>query len=390
MPVAAPISVLTSAPLVSAAFVIFSLVTYIFTRTRKPRLPRCRASSSPEKVSSPETRPDRLAIHPLNDFDWRTQEPRKLRPFKKTYHITMAIQSDTPSDLITIDRDYLDRVSLRRALIQRHGSTVHGCVPAGEAAVAEVYAYLFTSYLPTRYPTVFSTSPSSSSSSPSLTSSSSPPVLLHNAATGLSLPAQPSPCPLENLRRVGETVEEDMFILQPTDEGHRAVAFVCCFPAGFDGSQKLGRLLREIHAPVPGYGKIGASMERFFARLEVGRSVKRTNWSIQLDDELFRWQPHDTGLDDKHAADDTAAKASDASNGLLRVELQTLTRLPRTRSVLFSFKTYLYPLRDVRAEGLGPDLADAVDGLDGGNCPGMWTYKGSRHWAAAACEYLRS
>ena len=72
------------------------------------------------------------------------------------------------------------------------------------------------------------------------------------------------------------------------------------------------------------------------------------------------------------------------------MELQTLTRLPRTRFILFSFKTYLYPLRDVRAEGLGPDLADAVDGLDGGNCPGMWTYKGSRHWAAAACEYLRS
>ena len=117
----------------------------------------------------------------------------------------VAIQSDTPSDLITIDRDYLDRVTLRRSLIQRHASTVHGYLPAGEAAVAEVYAYLFASYLPTRYPTVFTTSP------PSLTSSSSSPPLLHNAATGLSLPAEPSPCALENLRRLGETVEEDMF-----------------------------------------------------------------------------------------------------------------------------------------------------------------------------------
>ena len=57
---------------------------------QKPRLPRPRASSLPEKVS-PATQPDPLVIHPLNDFDWKTQEPRKLRPFKKTYHITMCV-----------------------------------------------------------------------------------------------------------------------------------------------------------------------------------------------------------------------------------------------------------------------------------------------------------
>ncbi len=78
---------------------------------------------------------------------------------------------------------------------------------------------------------------------------------------------------------LGETVEEDLFLLRETPRGHESVAFMCCFPSGFDPSTKLGRLLSEIHEPVPGYDKIAQSMERFFGKLEVGKSVKRMNVS---------------------------------------------------------------------------------------------------------------
>lgn len=73
-----------------------------------------------------------------------------------------------------------------------------------------------------------------------------------------------------------------------------------------------------------------------------------------------------------------------------RVELQTLSRLPKTRAVLFSFKTYLYSLRELRAEGLGPQVADAIEGLKTGNAPGMWNYKGAPQWGEPVCRYLRS
>jgi len=79
----------------------------------------------------------------------------------------------------------------------------------------------------------------------------------------------------------------------------------------------------------------------------------------------------------------------DGEKARLRVELQTLTRLPETKAILFSFKTYLYPLADIKAEGLGPQLADAIEGLKAGNAPGMWVYKGGVRWGKAACEYLR-
>lgn len=74
----------------------------------------------------------------------------------------------------------------------------------------------------------------------------------------------------------------------------------------------------------------------------------------------------------------------------LRVELQTLSRLPQTRAVLFTFKTYLYPIRRIKDEGLGPELAMAIEGLKAGNAPGMWVYKGGVHWAGEVCDYLRA
>lgn len=73
-----------------------------------------------------------------------------------------------------------------------------------------------------------------------------------------------------------------------------------------------------------------------------------------------------------------------------RVELQTLTRLPETQAILFSFKTYMYPLTDVKADGLGSQLAEAIEGLKTGNAPGMWVYKGGVRWGRAVCDYLRA
>lgn len=31
-----------------------------------------------------------LAIEPLHDFDWKSTEPLKIRPFKPKYHLTMG------------------------------------------------------------------------------------------------------------------------------------------------------------------------------------------------------------------------------------------------------------------------------------------------------------
>ncbi|KAJ3538259.1 hypothetical protein NM208_g5988 [Fusarium decemcellulare] len=296
-------------------------------------------------------------IEPLQGFDWKTNQRRQLRPFKPTYHITMAIKADTPSELITIDEDYLDRIDLRRNLIAEHGKVVHGCTPEGEAAVKEVYVHLLSEYLPTRFPTIFRLSDDKSR--------------CENLATGMTFPTSPTGDMEAALHVLGETIEEDFFLLQQTPEGHRSIAFMCCFPAGFDPSAKLGKTLLEIHAPVPSYEKIGSSMERFFGKAEVGKPVKRTNWSVQTHAELFNSKGNHITGDDVYENDEEV----DIKKTFLRIELQTLSRLPKTRALLFSFKTYLYPVKQIKEEGLGHEFADAIDGLTKGNAPGMWKYK---------------
>lgn len=74
----------------------------------------------------------------------------------------------------------------------------------------------------------------------------------------------------------------------------------------------------------------------------------------------------------------------------LRCERQTLHRLPKSEAIIFAFKTYLDSLKDIKEEGLGGELADAIDGLKTGNAPGMQTYKRAAAWGTAAKKYLRS
>ncbi|KAK5991767.1 Upstream activation factor subunit spp27 [Cladobotryum mycophilum] len=289
-----------------------------------------------------ETKAKPLVIEPLVDFDWKTTEPVKYRPFKPTYYISMGLRADSPSNLITIDMDYLDRVTLRRSLISQQGSGVHACLPEGTGPVRELYTYLLQEYLPARYPSMFKLSGQH----------------FENLVTGTSHPTTPPEDPAAALRALGETVEEDMFLLLEEEKGHRCVAFMCCFPSGFDPASKFNKLLSEIHAPVPSYDKIGPSMERFFSKLEVGKNVKRMNWTIQMHSELFN-----TG-DEEMSPDEV-----DVSKVHVRHELQTLSRLPETKAILFSFKTYFYPISQLKEEGLGPQVADAIQGLTTGNAP---------------------
>ncbi|TWU70680.1 hypothetical protein ED733_000270 [Metarhizium rileyi] len=293
--------------------------------------------------------PAEMVIEPLENFDWRATEPARYLPIKPVYHITMALQQDTPSNLITIDKDYLDRVTLRRRLIDEKGHAVHGYLPRGEESVAELYAYLLQDYLPVRYPTMFRLRPDG----------------FENMVTGKTFPTQPPRDADVALRSLGETVEEDLFLLHETPEGHMCVAFMCCFPSGFDPSQKFGNLLKDIHTPVPSYAKIGSSMERFFSKLQVGKGVKRLNWSVQTNSDLYTLGNHIKEDETEVTPEDSI----DVNQTYFRVELQTLTRLPKTRAVLFSFKTYLYSIRQIKEQGSGPELADAIEGLKTGNAP---------------------
>ncbi|KAJ5226119.1 hypothetical protein N7468_007344 [Penicillium chermesinum] len=288
-----------------------------------------------------------MPIEPLLHHDWRSEKPRQLRPFKPTYNITMGIQQDS--------------FTARQFM---------GFVRGGEEATYELYSYLLTHHLPSRFPGLFKIHNN----------------VFENHITGANFPAEPPHDPDYCLRVLAETVEEDIFLLQETESTHVCLAFACCHPAGFDPSAKLGADLKAIHGPVPHFEKIGPSMERYFRKLEVGKSVKRVNWNIQIGTDITNIAGNHIKEGDTFVSDE----AVNCEEGFLRCELQSLTRLPETKFILFSFKTYMYPLGDIKAEGSGPELADAIDGLLTGNAPGLNKYKGAVRWGKGVKDYLRS
>jgi hypothetical protein len=255
-------------------------------------------------------------------------EPLKIRPFKPTYHMTMSLESTTLSDLIPMDCTFRSRCQIRRDIIATQRHEVLACNPRAAPAVLELYHWLTSTYLPIRYPSVYT---------PTGTD-------LRNNVTGDLLPLQLSDHNAEDaLKLMGENIDDEFLFLLPstsasdTSKKYRLEAFINCFPSGFNTRSKLNQLLADIHTPVPGYAqKLEKSMDRFFASLPVGKIIKRANWSISTNGQLFclagnHMSEADLDLDTEKEED------IDLSKTVLRCERQTLHRLPKTGALVFAF-----------------------------------------------------
>lgn len=178
----------------------------------------------------------------------------------------IAITSTSFSELIEMDRNYLDRITLRKQIIKEHHDIAIQARPTAKPAIKELYTWLVNTYLPIRYPTMFNVTP----------------LGLFNQVTFQYIPLQSPSDPVQSLEILGENLDEDILFLLPSEngDGYSLMGYVTCFPSGFNTKEKVGLKLRDIHAPVPGYRqKLELSMDRFFDRLEVGKVVKRSNVS---------------------------------------------------------------------------------------------------------------
>lgn len=161
---------------------------------------------------------------------------------------------------------------MRKGLLDTNRDQVLRAMPGSEQAVELFYAWMMN-YLPTRFGDIFTNVDSSSGSGE-----------LYNKATGDRIPLRPGADsnPESLLEGLGRQVEEDFLILQPDPESgeYKLVAFVGCFPNGFDWAKKLGKTMSQIHIPVPTYEqKLQKSINRFFSRLIPGQFVQRHNVS---------------------------------------------------------------------------------------------------------------
>lgn len=288
-----------------------------------------------------------------------------------------------------IDKTYEERIAYRRRIMTeqgRHVVNVHDNLLI-RPAVVELYQYLLGTYLPLRFPTMFKLHEAEYEQGKTF--------MLENLVTGALFPAKATAqMPTERLlETLGRTVDEDFLFLMPEedveDPKYVLQAYVTVAPSGFDPAEKIGKRLAAIHDPVPGYGaKLEGSMDRFFSKVEVGKYVKRVNWAVTTNAELFA-----AGKGTTHAHEGDVVEELDqidVDKTFLRCERQTLHRLPKSKALVFAFHTYLYPIKQIKEEGRGEDLATAVDGLKAGNVPQMHFYKRGAVWGEAVKKYLRS
>ncbi|MEM1277046.1 MAG: DUF3445 domain-containing protein [Pseudomonadota bacterium] len=229
-------------------------------------------------------------------MDPRTAHPPGLSP--------LDLAEWTP-----IDPDFAAQMAYRAELIRDRRDIVLQIEPAAETAVAELYDFALENLrgrIGYAIDGAWVTRPD-----------------------GVEICCDPAR-PLETL---GALVADDFCVLLPdAASGEYALrAALLCFPSRWSLSEKIGRPLTPIHAPVAEYDEtLARRVNRLFEAIRPERSMVRVNWLIHPTCELHL----PLGENEKLAAD-----ANPEDGIYLRTERQTLTRLPQTGAVVFGIKT---------------------------------------------------
>ena len=141
-------------------------------------------------------------------------------------------------------------------------------------------------------------------------------------------------------------VQEDLILMRRDDSGWRLAAGSLCFPSSWLLVEKFGRQLQEIHAPVPGFGpgtRPAELINRMFDGLQ-GQAVERFNWSIQADNALYHPLSNVERIDRATNRPSRFPDGDINAHAFIRVERQTLRKLPISRDILFTIRIHLDPL----------------------------------------------
>ncbi|KAJ5982835.1 hypothetical protein N7481_004934 [Penicillium waksmanii] len=311
-------------------------------------------------------------VEPLKSFDFKTAPPIDYKPYRTQGHVTMGIQKQTRSNWIRIDSGYLKRLEERRILVEEKPELTIGTGNIVDPAIKELYEEIMIKYLPQRFPTMFKVCGN----------------VVENVTTGSNYPSMTAGLsPAVMLRYISNNVEEDFYFMCPDPDGQfRLRGYIACFPGGFLSPARVGESVREIHQPVPGYDKkLGASVDRYFSRMKPGQFIGRMNWSLQVDGaDLFRTDGNNFYPETDQAVNDEKYNPP-LTQCYLRVEHQTLTALPRSRAIIFTVRSYMTRLDEVRAKGEGDALADAIESMP----EGLGKYKMRQYWGRKVLPWLR-
>jgi hypothetical protein len=156
----------------------------------------------------------------------------------------------------------------------------------------------------------------------------------------------PDSLPLAPLDWLGRQIQEDLLLLSGTKEdGMPLVAGQLCFPNAWCLDDKMTLPFLAIHHPVPIFmTAVGRPSQLLLERLKIGRPIWRVNWSLVTTPQLSLTPDV---VQQGKLQHDAITLANIGTDGFVRIEKQTLMRLPRTNALLFTVHTYREPIASV-------------------------------------------
>jgi hypothetical protein len=164
------------------------------------------------------------------------------------------------------------------------------------------------------------------------------------AAVG-PIPRSPDLPPLFAASRM---VSDDLCLMEKREGQWRLTALSLSAGSFFTAEEVIGGSLAELHGPVTGFAeRLLVRVQRIFEGLRPGLVLERRNWTVLNSAELHT--PASAPIRARIGEIDRG----DAARALtLRVERQTLRRLPATGGALFTIRVWLAPLESLTADPL--------------------------------------
>ncbi|KAK1467822.1 hypothetical protein CTAM01_16974 [Colletotrichum tamarilloi] len=290
---------------------------------------------------------------PLADFDIDKAVPRPYRPFRWAYHQTMSLTKMDTDFWIELENTYRERVAERKDLYAKNGSHVLDSMPGSELACKELMEMVLQ-FICARYPNQFKLEGN----------------ILHNNILGTTTYLSAT----EPLIVLLDNVPEDFGIMLRDHETGKYVlrAGIICSSVGWKLSEKVGLGLPGIHKVVPDYKeKMEFSMDRFFTKMPTNKPIQRGSWGLEKGQPLYLPSEHP---EFSHREHQTPSLQPEEVH--LRVDWQTLRRLPLSGGVVFNFKALFTPLTEFKNEPFIPSLVLKV--LNEGK-ESLLKYKGTWH-----------
>ena len=205
-------------------------------------------------------------------------------------------------------------------------------------------------------------------------------VLALVAAAGVATAPRPE---LPRLYAAARAVPDDLCLMEKLGGDWRLTALSLSAGTFFTAAEVIGKPLAALHAPVPGFGdRFLSRVSRIFDALRPDQVLERRNWTIMAGDDLFA--PDGAAI--RARAADIALEAADAAL-FVRVERQTLRRLPRTGGVVFTIRVWRHPLAALDAE---PERRAAFARAWRSATPEFRAYKRLAAYDALVEAYLRA